>query len=40
MSKTLCKKKKQKAVADPRYQCKKCRGLAEKKKQLCKPEKA
>jgi len=39
MSKTLCKKKKIKPVSDPRFKCKDCKAVAEKKKVLCKPKK-
>lgn len=39
MPKTLCKKKKTKTTPEAKYQCKKCKGLADKKKLLCKPEK-
>jgi hypothetical protein len=39
MSKTVCKKKKAKPINKPKFQCKKCDGMAEKKKNLCKPAK-
>jgi hypothetical protein len=39
MSKTVCKKKKNKELDKPKVKCKKCGGLAEKKKEVCKPAK-
>ncbi len=39
MNKTICKKKKIKEIKDPRFKCKKCREVADKKKNLCKPDK-
>jgi len=39
MTKTRCKQKDKKTRKPPEYQCKKCDGLAKKKKRLCKPEK-
>lgn len=37
MSKKLCKKKK-KTIDNPRFICRKCDLMAQKKKDLCKPE--
>jgi hypothetical protein len=39
MTKTVCKNKKLKDIDDPKFLCKKCKGKAGKKKELCKPEK-
>ena len=39
MSKTRCKKKKIKEIEDPKFLCQKCNMTAEKKKDLCQPEK-
>lgn len=39
MAKTICNKKKVKEYNNPMFQCRKCLGVAEKKKNLCKPAK-
>lgn len=39
MGKTACKKKDPRDVDNPKYECKKCGGLAKKEEKLCKPRK-
>ena len=38
MSKKRCKKKDYSAPNDPKFQCKKCERLANKKDKVCKPK--
>lgn len=40
MGKTMCEKgqKGERNTDDPKYKCKKCGALVEKKKQVCKPK--
>jgi len=39
MSKKVCKEKSTKKVENPKYECKKCGGVAKKEKKLCKAKK-